>query len=302
MVTPRLIDAYKLKRLRELQAKGFRGTRAVNIELNVLSAMSRFAVERGYIQEPLKIKRLPHRYKLPELLSLEETIRFLNAAKSEPFYYALFLCMYHAGMRKNEALNLTWDDIFFEHGLIRVRKAKMNKERFVPMSKMLRKALLHLRATRTDNNPLVFPSPVTGKPLNDIRRAIKRIAKRAGIKRKITPHQLRHSFATHLLESGVDLRTIQALLGHEDIETTQIYTKVVMPMLYRAIQILEAQVCRHYVVTNRPLTPIKHLKISGRRDSNPRPEAWEASALPLSYARFIIKIIINFNILTSKKF
>jgi len=184
MVTPRLIDAYKLKRLRELQAKGFRGTRAVNIELNVLSAMSRFAVERGYIQEPLKIKRLPHRYKLPELLSLEETIRFLNAAKSEPFYYALFLCMYHAGMRKNEALNLTWDDIFFEHGLIRVRKAKMNKERFIPMSKMLRKALLHLRATRTDNNPLVFPSPVTGKPLNDIRRAIKRIARGQELKEK----------------------------------------------------------------------------------------------------------------------
>jgi len=135
-------------------------------------------------------------------------------------------------MRKNEVFNLTWDDIFFEHGLIRVRKAKMNKERFVPMSQTLKKALLHLKATRTDDNPLVFPSPKTGKPLNDIRRVILRIAKRAGIERKITPHRLRHSFATHLLESGVDLKTIQALLGHEDIKTTQIYTKVAMPVLY----------------------------------------------------------------------
>jgi len=135
-------------------------------------------------------------------------------------------------MRKNEVFNLTWDDIFFEHSLIRVRKAKMNKERFVPMSQTLKKAFLHLKATRTDDNPLVFPSPKTGKPLNDIKRVILRIAKRAGIERKITPHRLRHSFATHLLESGVDLRTIQALLGHEDIKTTQIYTKVAMPVLY----------------------------------------------------------------------
>ena len=276
MITPKLIDAYKLKRLREIQQRGFTGTRTVNIELNVLSAMSRFAAERGYIQEPLKIKPLPHRYKLPEPLSFDETKRFLEAAKTEPFYYAFFLCMYHAGMRRNEVLNLTWDDIFFEHGFIRVKKAKMNKERFVPMSKMLRKALLRLKATRTGNNPLVFPSPVTGKPLNDIRRAIKRIAKRAGIERKITPHQLRHSFATHLLEAGVDLRIIQALLGHEKITTTQIYTKVALPVLYEAIQILEDEACRH----RRHQVVNEFSEKSGRRDSNPRPTAWQAAALP----------------------
>ena len=278
MITTQLIDAYKLKRLKEIQQRGlgFKGTRTVNIELTVLSAMSRFAAERGYIQEPLKIKLLPHRYKLPSPLSFEETKRFLEAAKTEPFYYALFLCMYHAGLRRNEVLNLTWDDIFFEHGFIRVRKAKMNKERFVPMSKMLRKALLHLKAKRTDDNPLVFPSPITKGPLTDIKRAIKRIAQRAGIERKITPHQLRHSFATHLLEFGVDLRTIQALLGHEKITTTQIYTKVALPTLYKAIQILENEACRHrrhQVVNECP-------DWSGRRDSNPRPTAWQAVALP----------------------
>jgi integrase/recombinase XerD len=280
MVTSRLIDAYKLKRIKELQAKGVKGTRAINVELNVLSSMSKFAVERGYITETLKIKRLPHRYKLPEPLDLQSTLKFLEAVKEKPFYYALFLCLYYAGMRKNEVLNLTWDDILFEWNLIRIRKAKMNKERFVPMAQILKDALLALKASRQNIETLVFPSPRTGKPLVDIRKAIQRIAKKAGIERKITPHQLRHSFATHLLEAGVDLRTIQALLGHEDIKTTQIYTKVALPVLYRAIQILEATTSRHYVVTDDQPPFFFPLKISGREDLNLRPPAPKAGALP----------------------
>ena len=281
MITPKLIDAYKLKRLRELQAKGVKGTRAINVELNVLSSMSKFAVERGYISEPLKIKRLPHRYKLPEPLDLQSTLKFLEAAKEKPFYYALFLCLYYGGMRKNEVFNLTWNDIFFEWNLIRIKKGKMNKERYVPMAQILKDALLALKAsTQNTKTNLVFPSPQTGKPLTDIRKAIQRIAKKAGIERKITPHQLRHSFATHLLEAGVDLRTIQALLGHEDIKTTQIYTKVALPALYRAIQILETTTCRHHVVTDDHLPLLYPPKISGREDLNLRPPAPKAGALP----------------------
>jgi len=280
MITSRLIDAYKLKRLRELQTKGVKGTRAINVELNVLSSMSKFAVERGYITEPLKIKRLPHRYKLPDPLDLQTTLKFLEAAKEEPFYYALFLCLYYAGMRKNEVLNLTWDDILFEWNLIRIRKAKMNKERFVPMAQILKEALLALKTSRQNIETLVFPSQRTGKPLVDIRKAIQRIAKKAGIERKITPHQLRHSFATHLLEAGVDLRTIQALLGHEDIKTTQIYTKVALPVLYRAIQILEATTSRHHVVIDDQPPFFFPMEISGREDLNLRPPAPKAGALP----------------------
>jgi integrase/recombinase XerD len=281
MITSKLIDAYKLKRLRELQTKGVKGTRAINVELNVLSSMSKFAVERGYISEPLKIKRLPHRYKLPDPLDLQSTLKFLEAAKEKPFYYALFLCLYYTGMRKNEVLNLTWDDILFEWNLIRIRKAKMNRERFVPMAQILKDALLALKALKQNTEiRLVFPSPRTKKPLTDIRKAIQRIAKKAGIERKITPHQLRHSFATHLLEAGVDLRTIQALLGHEDIKTTQIYTKIALPVLYKAIQILEAQACRHHVVTDNQPTLLFALRISGREDLNLRPPAPKAGALP----------------------
>jgi integrase/recombinase XerD len=264
LLSPKIIDSYKLKRLKELQDKSIKGYRTVNIELNILSNMSRFAFERGYTSEPLKnLKRLPHRYKLPEPLDIDTALKFLNAAKEEPFYYALFLCLYHAGMRKNEVFHLQWSDIFFEHNFIRVLKAKMNKERFIPMSKQLKDALLNLKSLRADVNPLVFPSPQTGKPLTDIRRAIRRITKKAGIERKISPHQLRHTFATHLLEQGIDIRAIQALLGHEQITTTQIYTKVALPVLQHAIQALEALAGSQHVVNDVVTNPDNPLKING---------------------------------------
>nr|WP_282916141.1 tyrosine-type recombinase/integrase [Thermodesulfobacterium commune] len=92
---------------------------------------------------------------------------------------------------------------------------KGNKERFVPMSQVVYSALQNLRDTIKTNTQIVFPSPKNPeKTIRDLRKAIKRIVKKAGITQHIHPHQLRHSFATHLLEQGVDLRTIQALLGY----------------------------------------------------------------------------------------
>lgn len=242
IVDQKMIDSYKMIRLRELKEKNIKGYRAINLELLCLSNLSRFAFERGYTDKIItNIKKLPYRRKIPEPLSYEEAVKFLESAKAEPFYYALLLCLYHAGMRKNEVFNLQWKDILFEHGLIRISKAKGSKERFVPLNETLRQALLNWRECSKNVAPhtLVFPSPVTGKPLVDIRRAIKRISKRAGLSIKIHPHQLRHSFATHLLEKGIDIRAIQALLGHEEITTTTIYTKVALPILRDAVKRLE---------------------------------------------------------------
>lgn len=241
MISHKLVDAYKACRLKEMKDKGVGGYRELNLELLCLTSLNKFAFERGYTDSLLKnIRKIPYRRKLPEPLDMETALRFLNAAKEEPFYYALFLCLYHAGMRKNEAFNLTWNDILFEYNMIRIAKAKNCKERFIPMTSRLKSALLALKSQTSNTNSLVFPSPVTGKPLSDIRRAIKRISKRAGIQRHVHTHQLRHTFATHLLEQGIDIRTIQALLGHEQITTTQIYTKVALPVLKHAIVTLEA--------------------------------------------------------------
>lgn len=241
IINQKVIDAYKIKRLRELKEKNIQGYRTINLELLCLSNMCRFAFERGYTDKLINnIPMLPYKRKIPEPLSFEKTLRFLEAAKDEPFYHALFLCLYHAGMRKNEVFNLRWKDIMFEYRLIRVSKAKGNKERFIPINRILMESLLVWRENAKNIMPesLVFPSPVTGKQLVNLRRAIKRIAKRAGLGDSIRPHQLRHSFATHLLERGIDIRAIQALLGHEQITTTTIYTKVALPILREAVEAL----------------------------------------------------------------
>jgi integrase/recombinase XerD len=124
-------------------------------------------------------------------------------------------------------------DVNMDRRYIRVR-GKGNKYRVVPMTDMLYEALVpmfdvnmreHLKKIGYDHT-LIFPSLRTGRKLTDIRKAIAGAMRRAGITRRITPHMLRHSFATHLLEADKDLRTIQELLGHEEISTTQIYTHV----------------------------------------------------------------------------
>lgn len=134
----------------------------------------------------------------------------------------LFLCMYHAGLRKHEACNLRIQDIHFEPDYIKVI-GKGNKERTVIMSDLLASELKAHIPLCTD---LLFPSRVRGGVLTDIRSPLKTAMEKVGITRKISPHKLRHSFATHLLEGKADLRTIQEQMGHESIETTQIYTKV----------------------------------------------------------------------------
>jgi site-specific recombinase XerD len=120
---------------------------------------------------------------------------------------------------------------------------KGNKTRIIPMTENLHAALkTHLSSSEPrpqgSGQDLVFPSPITGQKLTDIRRAIWGAAKRAGIRKTVTPHMLRHSFATHLLERGANLRTIQELLGHEAVTTTQIYTHVAFDEKRKAVDLL----------------------------------------------------------------
>ena len=225
-----LIEAYKAKRIDDARPRKI--YRQINLELLCLSAMWKWTHEDGKcVEEPIRMKKLPYRRPLPDTLSKYEIMRLLE--ESMPYHKAMLLVLYHAGLRKNEMASLKVRDVNMDRRYIRVR-GKGNKDRIVPMTDMLYEALIpmfdanmreHLKKIGHDHT-LVFPSLRTGRKLTDIRKAIAGAMRRAGITRRITPHMLRHSFATHLLEADKDLRTIQELLGHEEISTTQIYTHV----------------------------------------------------------------------------
>ena len=237
-ITPPLMEAYKKKRKAEIKSKSASsgGNRKINLEIDCLNAMIKWGAEQGYCAEvSIKTQKLPYKRPLPKALTKEEILTIIDHAS--PFYKALLLCLYHAGMRMDETLKLTKDRINFNGNYIKVM-GKGNKERIVPMTETLKNALkCHL--SRNNHDRLVFPSRITGKELTDIRKGIISASKKAGITTHITPHALRHSFATHLMEAGKDLRVIQDLLGHEDISTTQIYTKVTSRHRQNAISALE---------------------------------------------------------------
>jgi len=127
-------------------------------------------------------------------------------------------------MRLNEVRNLKWQDLDFERKLIHVKNAKGSKERVVFLHKKLEEALKYIE---TKNQGWIFTS-LNGCKYSErtIQKIVKNASKRALIAKKVTPHALRHSFATHLLEAGADIRYIQQLLGHKNLQTTQIYTHV----------------------------------------------------------------------------
>ena len=223
------IEAYQKKRLAEAAPRKI--NRMINLEIICLSAMSKWACEHHYCNEQIKISQLPYKRPLPKPLSKEILTALISNAS--PKYRALFLCLYHAGLRTQEATSLTWGRVDLDQSVMRVI-GKGDKERLVPITLLLKTALKQL--PRTPDNNLVFPSRV-GKHgiITDIRQGITFACKRAGITKHITPHQLRHSFATHMLDAGYDIRIIQQLLGHEEISTTQIYTKVVMGLMEKAV-------------------------------------------------------------------
>jgi site-specific recombinase XerD len=228
-ITRNLLDAYKTKRVNEAGHI----YRQVNVELLCLSALVKWAKERGYcIDELVKSKPLPYKRPIPSILSIDEVKAFLLGC--DPFYRVYFFVLYYAGLRGNEAKTLKWQDVDFARSYL-VVKGKGDKQRIIPFDKTVKKALESLPR----KSEYVFSSKRTGRHLVDVRAALQRAKKVAGIEKRITPHHLRHSFATHLLELGHDIRYIQALLGHAEISTTQIYTHVASNRLRDVVKSLE---------------------------------------------------------------
>ena len=233
-ITPQIIENYKQKRIKE----SVNIHRQINLELLCLSAMWKYACENNKtVEQPLKIKQLQYKRPLPETLTKQEIWDIIDHAGSL-YHKAMFLCLYHGGLRMNEVFNLTLQNINLNGRFLKVL-GKGSKERIVPMTDNLQEAMERYLACRQNiNNDLAFPSLKTGEKATDMRRALWGAMKRAGIKKRVTPHMFRHSFATHLLESGQNLRVIQDLLGHREVTTTQIYTHVIITEKQKAVNSL----------------------------------------------------------------
>jgi integrase/recombinase XerD len=196
--------------------------------VNCVAALRFFFVKT--LKRPQFREILPYpkdRRRLPTVLSPEEVSRLINAAGTL-FRRTLLMTLYGTGMRRSELAHLKVGDIDSQRMIIRVVAGKGGKDRDLPLSPTLletlreywrwRKPKLYMFPTRTRGLPV--EEPISDKT---VWIACSEAARRAGFHKRITPHTLRHSWATHLLEAGTDLRTIQVLLGHGDLETTAQY-------------------------------------------------------------------------------
>ena len=212
--------------------------RSVSHSITVLNSFYSFLINENIINknplENIKSPKLPN--KLPHYLTEEDINKLLDVNLIKPYDYrnkAMFETLYATGLRISELINLKFNDIDLDNCFLRV-EGKGSKERIVPLSDIAIKYLrLYLNKYRSliledKNSDYLFISNAKNKITRQgFFKIIKQQAKRVGLNKEISPHVLRHSFATHLLHHGADLRIIQELLGHSDIATTQIYTHLV---------------------------------------------------------------------------
>ena len=174
--------------------------------------------------KPIKSINLPKKEKtLPEVLSRNEVKKMMELADTHKSKLIIKL-LYSSGVRVSELVNLKVNDIDFNEKIGWVRKGKGRKDRVFVLSTKIIPELVGYLSNHQDH-VYIFSKEKPLTPRN-IQKIVKKLAAKAEITKRVTPHTLRHSFATHLLEAGTDIRKIQALLGHENLSTTQIYTHV----------------------------------------------------------------------------
>jgi site-specific recombinase XerD len=199
--------------------------KTVRLHVSALRFFFVKTLRRRYLLDDTPYPKAPQR--LPLILSVEEMARLIDAADGL-YHRTMLMVLYSTGIRSAELLQLQVADIDSRRMLIHIRQGKGGRDRFVPLSPTLLATLrVYYRWMRPQT--WLFPGmvhnwradkPITKRVLWD---AVVTAAKRAGFRRRVSPHLIRHSYATHLLESGADLRTIQLLLGHVNIRHTALY-------------------------------------------------------------------------------
>jgi integrase/recombinase XerD len=206
-----------------LTESGFPAT-TINGAVTALRFFFSVTVDRPRVTKLLTFVAAPR--KIPVVLSPEEMVQFLDAAPG-PKYKAAFSAAYGAGLRVSEVVALKVSDVDSKRMLLRIEQGKGRKDRFAMLSPQL---LELLRDWWRIDRPKVWLFPglngVNHLTTRAFNRAVHATAHMAEIGKRVTPHTLRHSFATHLLEQNIDIRVIQVLLGHSKLETTSLYTRV----------------------------------------------------------------------------
>ena len=222
--SPDTATSEDLRRFQLHMAQQQVGPSTINAAIAALRFFFTVTLEKPDLVRPLRIVNEPRR--APVVLSQEEVARLLQAAPGHKYKAALSVA-YGAGLRVSEVAHLKVSDIDSERMMLRVEQGKGQPDRDVMLSPQLLQLLREWwKAARPQvwlfpgQNPI---NPVTARQLN---RAVTAAKDLAGISKRVSPHTLRHSFATHLLEQGVDIRVIQVLLGHAKLETTALYTRV----------------------------------------------------------------------------
>lgn len=229
--------------LEHLHDRGY-SVPSIERKLACLKSLFRFLVGEGVMEgDPAGDIQLPKKAKrLPKALSISETIKLISAPRGEKYLAlrdsALLEMLYASGMRASELVSLNINDINLEVSFVKCY-GKGSKERIVPINKATLRAVKHYlekgrpKFPAKDKEALFLDRNGERLTRQGLWLIIKKYVKSTGVKGKTSPHTLRHSFATHLLEKGADLRSVQEMLGHADIATTQIYTSVSRERLKR---------------------------------------------------------------------
>jgi|TARA_Y100000310_G_scaffold342122_1_gene443881 site-specific recombinase XerD len=195
---------------------------SVSLMISSLKFMFKEVLKKNVFDD---IKTPKQEKKIPTVLTKEEIKKMLEMTKNFK-HKVLIEFLYSSGLRVSECASIKIDDIDLHEKMGTIRAGKGNKDRHIILSEQLIEDLREYLAGRSDDNPYVFNIRDTHITIRQAQRIVKEASRRAEIKKRVFCHALRSSFATHLLDSGVDIRVIQELLGHSNLQTTQRYTKV----------------------------------------------------------------------------
>ncbi len=226
---PRKITKTDVRDYLEYLCKNNKSASTLNVHLQAIKfALEEILNKRFFVKLPYS--KVPER--LPEVLTKEEVLRLFQAIKN-PKHRLMIELMYSAGLRVSELVHLKVKDFQFDKEYGWVREGKGNKDRLFIIAEKLKNELIgYIEKENLDSNSWIFKGKSSSHvSVRTIQQIVKHAAKRAGIRKNVHPHTLRHTFATNLIENGCDVASVQSLLGHGSAETTMLYVHMASPKM-----------------------------------------------------------------------